>query len=213
MTGQLITFPVRLYARGARLLVHAAEDVTGKAVMGTLRLAGALGSLRPGSGGAGASAPPPAPAAPPPQAAPPPPAAPSRRPRPDAQGPGGRRNGSSTPRSRPARPQPSPASTPASDLPEPDPRIAARARRDHVSAEAVVVREEAEAGAQDGAGASISVQEPWDGYGKLNARDVVARLAASTTAELAAVQLYESAHRKRQTVITAVTRKLAKPER
>src|SRR5690349_13584351 len=52
MTGNLITFPIRLYARGARLLLHTAEDVTGKALMGTLRVAGALGNLRPGSGGA-----------------------------------------------------------------------------------------------------------------------------------------------------------------
>ena len=64
MTGQLITFPIRLYVRGARLLVHAAEDVTGKAVMGTLRVAGALGNLRPGANADGGSAPP-APPAPP----------------------------------------------------------------------------------------------------------------------------------------------------
>jgi hypothetical protein len=268
MTGQLITFSVRLYARGARVLVHAAEDVTGKAVIGTLRLAGALGSIRPGSGGAGSSAPPRPPAAAerrgataPPVPGPSSSAAPegaTARPCPSAQDPAGRRNGSTATGPRPTRPQPTPAATPAPDLPEPDPRIASRARRDavpaepppaaatgsdagtplasdrleqdgvvapidletpalgapdHVSADAVVVHEEAEAGAQDGAGASISVQEPWDGYGKLNARDVVARLAASSTAELAAVQLYESAHRKRQTVITAVARELAKPQR
>jgi hypothetical protein len=160
------------------------------------------------------------------------------------------------------RPQPTPASTPASKLPDPDPRIAPRARRDvtpaqptpppapadptgpeappllagdrleqegasraidleastpappdHISAEPVLVREEAEAGAQDGAGAAITVQEPWEGYGKLNARDVVARLAAASTAEVAAVQLYEGMHRNRQTVIAAAQRELAKPQR
>ena len=60
MTGQLITLPVRIYARGARLLLHAAEDVTGKAVMGTLRVAGALGNLRPGSGASNQTRPTPA---------------------------------------------------------------------------------------------------------------------------------------------------------
>ena len=50
MTGNLITLPIRLYVRGARLLLHTAEDVTGKALMGTLRVAGAIGNLRPGSG-------------------------------------------------------------------------------------------------------------------------------------------------------------------
>src|SRR5947209_19446039 len=49
MTGQLITFPIRLYVRGARLLLHVAEDVTAKAMMSTLRVAGALGNLRPGA--------------------------------------------------------------------------------------------------------------------------------------------------------------------
>jgi hypothetical protein len=84
---------------------------------------------------------------------------------------------------------------------------------DHVSADPVLVREEAETGAQDGAGAAITVQAPWEGYGQLNARDVVARLAAASTAELAAVQLYESMHRKRQSVISAVQRELAKRQR
>jgi hypothetical protein len=258
MTGQLITFPVRLYVRGARLLLHAAEDVTGKAVMGTLRVAGALANLRPGANDDGGWAPaaPPAPAEPEAVTATPrngsSPASPPRsRPAP-------RR--STTQRSRPERHSPSPAPAPVGDLPEPDPRIARRAEQDvapappaptggqeessdapqplasdrleqdglathidldapapaapdHVSADAVLVREEAEAGAEEGAGASITIQEPWDGYGQLHARDVVGRLAAATTAELAAVQLYEAAHRKRQTVIAAVQRELAKPQR
>jgi hypothetical protein len=256
MTGQLITFPVRLSVRGARLLVQAAEDVTGKAVMGTLRVAGALGNLRPGANADRASAPP-APPAPPGRASTvadaPRNGAPSpTRPRQSRPAP------PRPPRSRPVRPAPTPASTPAQDLPEPDPRIARRAHDvapaepaappaqandsdaapalasdrleqegvapidleaaapaapDHVSADPVLVREEAEAGAEEGAGAAISVHEPWEGYGRLNARDVVARLATASTAELAAVQLYESAHRQRQTVIAAVRRELAKPQR
>jgi hypothetical protein len=45
------------------------------------------------------------------------------------------------------------------------------------------------------------------------ARDIVARLSAASTAELAAVQLYESSHRKRQTVLAAVKRELTQPGR
>jgi hypothetical protein len=267
MTGQLITFPVRLYVRGARLLIHAAEDVTGKAVMGTLRVAGALGNLRGSANGSSAAATPPPPPFPPssslaerrpspvtPESATPP-GAESREAAPRPATPR-----AAAPRSRPARPQPTPASTPADQYPDPDPRIAPRGQRDvapaqptppraeatdgagpeplagdrleqegvavpidldapapavpdHVSAEPVLVREEAEAGAEDGAGAAITVQEPWKGYGQLNARDVVARLTAASTAELAAVQLYEGTHRKRQSVTAAVQRELAKPQR
>ena len=128
----------------------------------------------------------------------------------------------------PAEPTPPPAQAQGSDAAPPlasdrleqegvaspiDLDAPAPAAPDHVSADPVLVREEAEAGAQDGAGASITVQEPWDGYGQLNARDIVGRLGAASTAELAAVQLYEGAHRNRQTVIAAVQRELAKSQR
>jgi hypothetical protein len=71
------------------------------------------------------------------------------------------------------------------------------------------VREEAEPGAEDGAGAQVTIDEPWDGYARLNARDVIARLSGASPAELAAVTLYETAHRARQTVLSAVERQLA----
>ncbi|MEA2146302.1 MAG: hypothetical protein QOG59_1889, partial [Solirubrobacteraceae bacterium] len=136
MTGQLITFPVRLYARGARLLVHVAEDVTGKAVVGTLRVAGALGNLRPGANDSGA----PAPSAPPERG--PSPAAPTsgaaNGAEPRATAPHRSRPATprpAVPRSRPARSQPTPASTPPEQLPDPDPRIAQRVARDVAPAE------------------------------------------------------------------------------
>lgn len=225
MTGNLITLPVRLYARGARLLLHTAEDVTGKALMGTLRVAGAIGNLRPGSGGQ-ASTPtrpsPPSSQRPPRQADPR--SAATRAPAPAPTN----GSGSATP-TRPAEPEaPAPAPeagngasaplaserledeglTTSVDLDAPAP-----AAPDHVSEEPVLVREEAEPGAEDGAGASIRVDEPWDGYRRMAARDVVTRLSASSPAELAAVQLYESTHRKRQTVLAAIARELAKPGR
>jgi hypothetical protein len=78
----------------------------------------------------------------------------------------------------------------------------------HVSEEADLVREEAEPGAEEGAGASVTVRPPWDGYERMAAREVIARLGDATAAELAAVQLYESSNRSRQTVLEAVERRL-----
>jgi hypothetical protein len=42
----------------------------------------------------------------------------------------------------------------------------------------------------------------------MNVRDVVARLGGAPAAEVAAVQLYETANRRRQTVLQAVQREL-----
>jgi hypothetical protein len=78
----------------------------------------------------------------------------------------------------------------------------------HVSEEPELVREDAEPGAEEGAGAAITVLEPWNGYEKMSARDVIARARTANPAELAAVRLYESRHRSRQTVLAAVDRQL-----
>jgi hypothetical protein len=78
----------------------------------------------------------------------------------------------------------------------------------HVSEEPELVREEAEPGAEDGAGAAVTVIEPWDGYARMNAREVIARAQQAGPAELAAVRLYESRNRSRQTVLAAVDRQL-----
>jgi hypothetical protein len=77
-----------------------------------------------------------------------------------------------------------------------------------VSAEAVLVEEVAEAGAEAGAGAEIHVDEPWAEYGRMTAHDIVARLEQAGTAELGAVQLYERTHRARQSVLAATERQL-----
>jgi hypothetical protein len=50
--------------------------------------------------------------------------------------------------------------------------------------------------------------EPWNGYQHMNAREVIARARRADQAELAAVRLYESRHRSRQTVLAAVDRQL-----
>ena len=78
----------------------------------------------------------------------------------------------------------------------------------HVSEEPELVREEAEPGAEDGAGAQLRVIEPWNGYARMNARDVIARARQASPAELATVRLYEARNRSRQTVLAAVDRQL-----
>jgi hypothetical protein len=83
----------------------------------------------------------------------------------------------------------------------------------HVSEEPELVLESAAPGAEEGAGASVTVREPWEGYARMNARTVISRLAQATKAELAAVELYERGHRGRRTVLDAVKRELRTPGR
>ena len=77
-----------------------------------------------------------------------------------------------------------------------------------MSAEPELVEEFAEPGAENGAGPELHIREPWDGYQDMNARQVTARLGEASAAELAAVQLYESSTRSRQTILAAVARQL-----
>lgn len=89
-----------------------------------------------------------------------------------------------------------------------EPAAPERPTPSHVSEEPVLVEEVAEAGAEDGAGASVTVDEPWSGYTSMNANEVISRLKSATPAELAAVKLYESGKRRRATVLDAVDRQL-----
>jgi hypothetical protein len=116
----------------------------------------------------------------------------------------------STPR-RPAATAPAPAPpAPPAPAPEPAPPTPpAPAPPAHVDSGATVVAEFADAGAADGAGAEVRVDEPWEGYSRLTARDVTAQLATASPATLAVVRLYESSHRNRRTVLAAVDRRLA----
>jgi len=92
----------------------------------------------------------------------------------------------------------------------PRPRRASQAPREprHVSEEPELVEEVAEPGAQDGAGAEVRVEEPWEGYRRMSAKEVIARLGNASTAELTAVGLYENGNQGRQTVLSAVERGL-----
>ncbi|HEX3978000.1 MAG TPA: hypothetical protein VHW96_17150 [Solirubrobacteraceae bacterium] len=137
--------------------------------------------------------PPPAPSAPPPPAA----SAPARAPEPPAP------RAPEPPAVRapepPAARAPEPPAAPA---PEPEPEPA------HVSAEPELVEEFSEPGAEDGAGAQVRVGEPWPGYRRLKARDVIARLTTATREELAAVELFELAGANRKSVVVAAQRAL-----
>jgi hypothetical protein len=73
----------------------------------------------------------------------------------------------------------------------------------HVSEEPTLVAESAEPGAENGAGAELRVDEPWSGYAKLTAAEIRDRLASASDEELAAIELYESTHRRRRTIIDA----------
>ena len=79
---------------------------------------------------------------------------------------------------------------------------------DHVDEEPVLVAEVAEEGAEDGAGAELHVEAPWDGYDRMTAADIRDRLTAASAAEAAAVELYESAGKSRSSVLDAAGRAL-----
>jgi hypothetical protein len=183
MGGELITLPLRIGIRSTRLFFRVAEDVAGRAVQTTLRL---VHTLTPERDGATAAR-----TAHQPVRETPTPAAPTE--------PAARVTAADGAPSRPTAPREGVAPR-AEDVAPPEPV--------HVSAEPALVLEAAEEGAEEGAGAAVTVREPWEGYGRMTAREVIAHVADASAAELAAVQLYESAHRGRQSVQAAVERRL-----
>jgi hypothetical protein len=104
------------------------------------------------------------------------------------------------PAETPAYEPPPPAPTPPEPAPEPEPV--------HVSEEPELVEEVADPGAQNGAGASVHVEPPWEGYDRMKATEVVDRVTSASAAELAAIHLYETGTKGRKTVLEAVEREL-----
>ena len=203
MVGELIMLPLRVGIRATRLWFRVAEETANVAASASGRLIGLAASRGSDGDGTGASA-----------------VAGSERARgSEVQS---RRPGGSEVHSRQQRPRGSGAENrqPASSAtaPPPVPPASATASErpleplrpepSHVSEEPALVEELAEPGAEEGAGAEVRVEEPWEGYAHTNAKEVVARLSSATPAELAAVQLYESRHRRRQTILAAVQREL-----
>ncbi len=194
MTGELLTFPIRLGLRAARVAARGALQASDGAISlasFVLKRATSNGSSnrsRDESGdGVNYAAPAkqsvPAPRETASDTAPAPPDQSDTAPAPPDQ--------SDTAPGPPDQAEPTLQPTPA-----------------HVSEEPTLVEEFAEAGAEDGAGAQVSVAEPWDGYAHMNAQDIIARASHADAAELAAVQLYEAANRSRETVMTVVEREL-----
>jgi len=116
---------------------------------------------------------------------------------------------------RPAAPEP-PRPEPEAEEPElagPEPADSEPVEPDpvepaHVDEGSTLVAEFAEDGAEDGVGAEIELSEPWEGYDRLHADELVDRLGAASSEELAAVVLYEHSNRKRASVIGAAERQL-----
>ena len=107
----------------------------------------------------------------------------------------------------PAPPAPAPAApAEATDPAAPDqPEFAPP----HIEEEvAEIVYSSSDAGAEDGAGPSIHVDEPWNGYRGMSAADVIDRMAVADTAMLAAIQLYETSHKGRPSILKAVEMRL-----
>src|SRR3954447_14657295 len=71
----------------------------------------------------------------------------------------------------------------------------------HVDEGAGLVAEFAERGAEEGAGAEVEMAEPWEGYDRMQAEDVIVRLDGSSIETLAAVTLYERGRDGRTSVL------------
>lgn len=180
MAGQLITLPLRVWVRSTQLLTRAVGSATELASAVAGRAVQAVAPTKP--------APAPTPEPPSPQSA-----------APAADEP-------------PATQTPSPADVEQVrrrfDETIAEPAAAITEEPVHVSEEPELVRESAEPGVEDGVGAAVTVFEPWSGYTRMNARDVIDRARNASPAELAAVRLYESRNRGRRTVLDAVDRQL-----
>jgi hypothetical protein len=110
----------------------------------------------------------------------------------------------SEPVAREPEPPPVVSEPPVAAPPEPPEPV-------HVSEEPVLVAEVAEAGAEDGAGAELRIDEPWEGYSTMSASEIRSRLRRADAATLGAVRLYEAAHKGRSTVLQAAADASATP--
>ena len=107
-------------------------------------------------------------------------------------------------------PEPEVVEPPTGEPPAPEPPMAEPppAEPDHVDEEPVLVAEHAERGAEEGAGAEVHVDEPWEGYDSMTATEIRARLEDAEPEVVAAVKLYEVAGKDRSSVIDAADRRL-----
>ena len=202
MVGELVMLPVRVGVRVTRLWFRAVEETVSVTASTTGRVIEVLSSR--GSGDASRATPPHPPT--------PTTGRPSRRDAPAERGEDGivdserDRVGGEPRQPREAAPTEVRDFAPRLERPAQGPPLLGEP--DHVSEEPEVVEEFAEPGAEEGAGAEVRVEPPWDGYERMNATQVISRLAGGNAAQLAAVELYEGTHRRRQTILNAVEREL-----
>jgi hypothetical protein len=119
-----------------------------------------------------------------------------------SRAPSGNGRAGETPVAAPQPEPPPPVATEPPAEPEAPPEPA------HVSEEPELVAEVAEEGAEEGAGAEITIDEPWPGYDRMKAADIADRLLAEGTEVAATVSLYESARKGRTSVLEAASRSL-----
>ena len=77
----------------------------------------------------------------------------------------------------------------------------------HVSEEPELVAEVADRGAEEGAGAEVHVDEPWEGYDRMTAAAIKGRLRTEGAAVAGTVRLYEAAHKGRSSVLEEAGRR------
>jgi hypothetical protein len=105
-------------------------------------------------------------------------------------------------------PSPAPPVSPPTAQGPAVPAVPPTAGAKQVDDDPVPVAEFAEAGAEDGAGAQVRVDPPWDGYDSMTAAQIRQRLATADSGLAAAVSLYEGAGRRRVSVVDAADRRL-----
>jgi len=118
-----------------------------------------------------------------------------------------------------AEPQYAPPPPPARPAPTPPPAARPRRRTNggappvapepaHVSEEPELVAEVADRGAEEGAGAEVHVDEPWEGYDRMTAAAIRGRLRMEGAAVAGTVRLYEAAHKGRSSVLEEAGRRV-----
>jgi hypothetical protein len=216
MTQKLLTLPFRIGLGAARTAVH----ISAKTLDMSAKLAGtAIGTLWPGSSSEPDRQPATGPSATGPSAtAPSTSTAPTQRPSRPRATRENRVNGHQAQSTAPpppahtpsesALPEPAPSASTAGDQPPPTPLSPYRDALKTIEDDDEIVAEFAEPGAEDGAGAQLQVAEPWEGYARMNAASILARVDQAGPAELALLELYEQTHKKRQTVLRAAAKRL-----
>jgi hypothetical protein len=101
------------------------------------------------------------------------------------------------------RPAETPVAAPPPEAPPPEAPEPA-----HVSEEPELVAEVAEEGAEEGAGAEVTIDEPWPGYDRMKAADIEDRLVTEGAEVAATVSLYEASRKGRASVLEAASRSL-----